>query len=176
MSKQLKLRAWYLIILLSLFIVVVPAAWLAAPPAVLIVEEHDTGKVLFKKGMRIDQCVTLDYTHSITKQPVQEIYYVKDRNTLALKEMHYDSFGSNLPVGPEELASEKTTFSVEEGYYKITYQNRVFDRVPLRVGQVVADHALVFEDRTRLRFLDVTEGGAYVDFYVKPSFRFLFVN
>ncbi|MBM7855086.1 hypothetical protein JOC37_001469 [Desulfohalotomaculum tongense] len=163
-------RFCFLKITVLLLLVVVPAAWLAVPPAVLIVQEHQTGKVLFRKGMAIDECFTLRYIHSITKQPVQEVYCVKDSHTLALKEMYYDSFGSNLPVGPEQLANEKTTFSVEDGCYKITYQNRTFDRVPLRVGQVVADHTLLFGDDTSLRFADVTKGGTYVDFYVKPFF------
>jgi len=163
-------RISYRKLFLGLILTVVPAAWLAAPTAVLIVREHETGEVLLRKGMEINESFTLDYVHSITKQPVQEIYFVRDSNTLALKEMHYDSFGSNLPVGPEHLATEDITFSVEDGYYKITYENRTFDRVPLRVGQVVADHTLLFGDGTRLRLLDVTEGGTYVDFFVKPLF------
>ncbi|MTI79940.1 MAG: DUF1850 domain-containing protein [Firmicutes bacterium] len=159
--------------IVGLMLVALPAIWLAAPPAILIVQEHDTGKVLYRRGMEINESFTLDYIHSITKQPVQEVYYPKDRNTLAIKEMYYDSFGSNLPVGSEQLANESTKFSVEDGYYKITYQNRTFDRVPLRVGQVVADHTLIFNDDTKLRFADVTEGGTYVEFYVKPFFDVL---
>jgi len=169
MLKWPNLRA-YLWILLGVLLVV-STALLAAPPAVLIVQEHQTGKVLLEKAVEIEESFTLDYIHSITKQPVQEIYYVKDKNTLALKEMHYDSFGSNLPVGPEKLAHEKTSFIVEEGFYKITYENRTFKRVPLRVGQVVADHTLIFGDGTRLRLLDVTKGGCYVDFYVQPFLK-----
>lgn len=156
--------------LFGLLLVVVPAARLLAPPAILIVQEHQTGKVLFRRPVDTGETFTLHYIHSITGQPVEEVYYVKDSRTLALKEMRYDSFGSNLPVGPENLANESTTFSVEEGYYKVTYQNRTFDRVPLRVGQVIADHTLLFRDGARLRLLDVTHGGSYVDFYVRPFF------
>ncbi|MTI83008.1 MAG: DUF1850 domain-containing protein [Firmicutes bacterium] len=169
MLKRPNLRA-LLWILLGVLLVV-PTALLAAPPAIIIVQEHQTGKVLFKEGVEMGETFTLDYIHSVTKQPVQEIYYVKDQKTLALKEMHYDSFGSNLPVGPEKLAHEKTSFIVEEGFYKIIYENRTFERVPLRVGQVVADHTLIFGDGTSLRLLDVTEGGCYVDFYVQPFFE-----
>ncbi|MBO8137853.1 MAG: DUF1850 domain-containing protein [Desulfotomaculum sp.] len=163
-------RLIYLKVFLAIIWVVLPAVWLAAPSTVLIVQDHQTGEVLFKKGMNIDESFTLEYVHSITKQPVQEIFYVKDKDTLALKEMYYDSFGSNLPVGPEKLAGETTTFIVEDNYYKITYENRVFDRVPLRVGQVVADHQLIFQDGKRLRFADVTKGGSYIIFYVRPFF------
>ncbi len=166
--------AHYLKVTLVLVVLAaVPAALLSVPPAVLVVEEHDTGKILFHKGMKINETFTLAYIHSITKQPVHEVFYVKDSRTLALKEMRYDSFGSNLPVGPEKLAQETTEFYVEDGFYKIIYENRTFDRVPVMVGQVVADHALVFTDESRLRFLDVTEGGTYIDFYVKPFLNFL---
>lgn len=168
MKKGRLIRVTFIKVVLVSVLLVVPAAWLAAPPAVLIVQEHQSGKVLFKKGIKINETFTLYYIHSITKQPVQEIYYPKDSHTLALKEMHYDSFGSNLPVGAEHLANEDTTFTVEDGYYKITYENRTFDCVPLRVGEMVADHRLLFHDGTCLRLLDVTEGGSYVDFFVKP--------
>lgn len=50
---------------------------------------------------------------------------VENNKTLSLIEMYYyNSFGANLPVGPEKLADETTTFEVKDGYYKITYQNR----------------------------------------------------
>lgn len=151
-----------------LVLLVVPAVLVAAPPAILIVKEHQTGNVLFRKPVEIGEPFTLYYVHSITKQPVQEVYHVHDRHTLALEEMRFDSFGSNLPVGPERVEGKTTSFDARGGYYRVTYEGRFFERVPLRVGQVVADHRLLFRDGTCFRFLDATKGGTYVDFYVRP--------
>lgn len=136
----------------------------------LFIRHHDTGKILFKKRLAVNETFTLHYIHSVTNQPVDEIFYVKDPSTLALKEMHYDSFGANLPVGPEKLRNETTKFIKEDDYYKIIYENRTFDVIPLRIGQVVADHTLIFEDGSRVRFLDIANGGDYVEFYVSPGF------
>lgn len=152
--------------LLILFLIVV---YLLNNHVVLFkVRKYETGEIVYNKFLKPEETFTLEYIHSVTAQPVYEVFYVKDKNTLALKEMRYDSFGANLPVGPEKLSNEETTFIHEDGYYKVLYENRSFKIVPLRVGQVIADHTLVFEDGERLRFLDVVKGGAYIEFYVSP--------
>ncbi|SFR05687.1 DUF1850 domain-containing protein [Desulfoscipio geothermicus] len=132
------------------------------------VKEHFSGEVLFRKPVKVGTVFTLEYVHSVTKQPVYEDYKIEDKRILSMVEMRYDSFGANLPVGPEKMAEETTGFIVEDGYYKVLYENRKFAKVPLRVGQVVADHTLVFKDGSKLRLLDVAEGGAFVEFYVRP--------
>ncbi len=132
------------------------------------ITDHDSGRVLFQKRLGVDESFTLHYIHSVTNQPVDEIFYIKDKYTLALREMRYDSFGANLPVGPEQLKNETTQFHKRDGYYQILYENRSFDVVPLRVGQVVANHKLFFEDGSKVRFLDIAKGGAYVEYFVSP--------
>ncbi|MDW7649989.1 MAG: DUF1850 domain-containing protein [Bacillota bacterium] len=129
---------------------------------------HDTGDTLYQRILHKDELITLHYIHSVTNQPVEEIFFVKDKSTMALKEMRYDSFGANLPVGPEQLANETTTFIKEDGYYKVIYENRSFDVIPLRVGQVVANHTLVFKDNDRVPLLDIAEGGSYIELFVSP--------
>lgn len=129
----------------------------------------NTDESIFEKKVEVGEEFTLAYIHSVTKQPVYEVFKVDDNKTLALVEMRYDSFGANLPVGPEKLAEEETVFIVEDDHYKILYENRKFSKVPLRVGKVIADHRIIFADGTELRFLDKVEGGNLVEFYVKPS-------
>lgn len=157
-----------------LVVIILLAAMLYAGKnyAVFYIREHHTGKVVYKKLVRVEESFTLTYIHSVTKQRVDEIFYVAGPRQLAMSEMRYDSFGANLPVGSEQLDTEKTTFEVQDGYYRITYQNRVFEVVPLMVGQVVADHTIVFTDGDRVRLLDVTRGGTYVEIYVTPLIRF----
>ncbi|WP_051534276.1 DUF1850 domain-containing protein [Desulfitibacter alkalitolerans] len=135
---------------------------------VLQIVNHNTGELLYEKNLNVGDQIKLKYIHSVTKQPVYEIFVVYDKSTLALKEMLYDSFGANLPVGPETTATETTKFIVEENYYRIVYENRRFDVIPLRVGQVIADHTLIFKDEDTIRLLDIVEGGAYVEVHVKP--------
>ena len=138
--------------------------------AVFKVREHFTGNVVYKKPVRVGESFTLTYIHSVTKQRVDEVYCVENPGLLAMVEMRYDSFGANLPVGPEHLADETTIFETGDGYYRITYQNRRFKLVPLMVGQVVADHTIIFGDGVKVRLLDVTHGGSYVELFVEPLF------
>ncbi|GAW93478.1 hypothetical protein KKC1_26110 [Calderihabitans maritimus] len=169
MMSTLSGAHYLLIITFSIiFILTSVAVYGGTHYAVFQVKDFFSGEVVFEKLVRIGTNFTLAYIHSVTNQPVYEVFTVEDNHTLAMVEMRYDSFGANLPVGPEKLADETTRFIVEDGYYKILYENRRFEKVPLRVGQVVADHTLIFPDGTRLRFLDVVDGGAYVEFYVMP--------
>ncbi len=163
--------AHYLAICACLVITLAGAAFYARHNyAVLEVKEHDTGQILYSRLLKVGEGFDLVHVHSVTRQPVLETFCVQDNRTLALQEMRYDSFGANLPVGPEKTSFETTQFIVGDGYYKIKYRNRHFSRIPLRVGQVVADHRLVFEDGSILRFLDIAGGGAFVEISVRPVF------
>ncbi|OEF96903.1 hypothetical protein BHF71_04025 [Vulcanibacillus modesticaldus] len=166
--------AHYLNIIISIILIfVIITIYLSNNYVVFQIRKYETGEIVFKKVLKIDETFTLEYIHSVTAQPVFEVFFVKDKNTLALKEMRYDSFGANLPVGPEKLRNEETKFIPEDGYYKILYEDRSFDKVPLRVGQVIADHTLVFADGERIRFLSLVTGGEYVEFYVLPLLKAL---
>ncbi|MBO8170488.1 MAG: DUF1850 domain-containing protein [Bacillaceae bacterium] len=168
-SYKIILTVFLLLMVLTSFLL-----WLLSHYVYLEVKLHDTGVVVYKKILKVDETITLDYIHSVTEQPVYEIFYVRDVHTLALREMRYDSFGANLPVGLEQMDGERTEFIVEDGYYKIDYiPDRSFDSVPLRVGQVIANHKLVFEDGTVVRFLDHVDGGSYIEFYVRPMIPWL---
>ncbi len=154
--------------ILLILVLLAPLYFTLSQYTVFSIRNHDTGKIIYQKALRISDVFRLHYIHSVTNQPVDEYFYVKNHHTLGMKEMHYDSFGANLPVGPEKLRNETTHFSKEEDYYKVTYENREFELVPLRVGQVVANHTLIFSDQHRMPFLDIAPGGAYVEFYVSP--------
>ena len=136
------------------------------------VKIHDSGDIVFNKVIGSSSAVALRYIHSVTKQPVTEIFRVRNNNLLALEEMRYDSFGANLPVGPETTQTETTQFNVKEGYYQILYADRIFESVPLRVGRVIADHTLRFEDGASIHLLDHVQGGEYVEFCVRPLIDF----
>lgn len=139
--------------------------------AVFQVRDYNSDEVIFSKYLRVGEAFTLEFTHSVTKRPVYEVYYVKDRDTLALKEMRFDAYGPNLPAGPEKMGSETTEFIIEDGSYRVLFQNRTFDSIILRTGSVIANHTLVFEDGSRVPFLDVTPGGTLVVYHVRPITR-----
>lgn len=125
-------------------------------------------QIVYRRLMKVNETFTLEFTHSVTKRPVYEVYYVKTRNNLAVKEMRFDEFGPNLPAGPETFQGETTEFVVEDGKFKVLYENRILDTVTLRTGKEIANHTLIFEDGTEVPFLEITPGGSLVEYYVKP--------
>lgn len=165
---------YFFALLIAFFMSAVVLYYLNSSYASFVVKDFNTGNILFEKRIKIGDKIKLAYIHSVTNQYIYEIFKVENNKTLSLIEMYYDSFGANLPVGPEKLADETTTFEVKDSYYKITYQNRKFKKMPLRVGQVVSDHTLVFSDNTELRLLDIASGGAYIELYVQPLINFKF--
>lgn len=156
------------ICILSMIIIFVALNFANNNYAIFQVKDYFSDEIFFKRYMKIGENFTLAYTHSVTNRPVYEEFTVLDKKTLALVEMRYDSFGANLPVGPEILAYETTQFLVEQDHYKIIYENRTFEKVPLRVGQVVANHTLIFADEAQIPLMTIANGGALVELYIKP--------
>lgn len=136
--------------------------------AVFQVKDYDSGKVLFNKVIKINDTFTLEFIHSVTMRPVYEVYFIKDKNTLALKELRFDEFGPNLPAGPETFENERTEFIIENGAYTVLFQNRNFDSILLRTGKVIANHTIIFQDNSRLVFSEITPGGSLVEYLVRP--------
>jgi len=162
------LKGAHYIAFLAIIILLAALLYAGKNYAVFKISEHFTGNVVYSKLIRVGDTFTLTYIHSVTKQPVYEVFKVEAKQILSLVEMRYDSFGANLPVGSEHMSEETTSFTIQDGYYMIRYENRKFKLVPLMVGQVVADHTIVMNNGEALRLLDITSGGTYVDIYVKP--------
>ena len=74
------------------------------------IKDYYTKDLIYSRTMKVGETFTLKYIHSVTKQPVYEVYSIKDKNTLSVIEMRFDTFGPNLPVGPEVLEKETTSF------------------------------------------------------------------
>ncbi len=138
--------------------------------AVFQVKDISSGSIILEKKLRVGETFTLEYVHSVTKQRVYEVFSVERPRTLALVEMRYDSFGANLPVGSERLREETTEFIIEDGFYKIVYQNRKFERFLLRVGYVIANHELIFRDGIKVSLPELAGKGTLVEISVKPLY------
>lgn len=132
------------------------------------IKDFHTKELIYSRTMKVGETFTLKYIHSVTKQPVYEVYSIKNKSTISVIEMRFDTFGPNLPVGPEVLEKETTSFFIEDGYYRVTFQNREFKQIPLRIGQVIANHTLIFADDTQLSLVAAAGGGRLVELSVNP--------
>ena len=105
----------------------------------LEIRTQQDGRLLSAGQVQNGSIVTLRFTHSVAKRPVDELWEVSEKRVLILRETIYDSFGAGLPtdLGP----GEKMT--IQEGWIRIYNMDRVLPSVNLAVG-TVADHHLFY--------------------------------
>lgn len=94
------------IAVILLAVLVATAAGVAAVPSeqTLVVTDADSGERLLEEPVDDGTVVTLSYTHSVEKTPVEDIYIVEG-TTLQLDRMMFRSHGAGLPT---EGGIEKT--------------------------------------------------------------------
>ncbi|MFP4312538.1 MAG: DUF1850 domain-containing protein, partial [Nitriliruptoraceae bacterium] len=132
----------------------------------IVLREGATGPVLFERAVEPGERVELHHTHSVTRRPVVEIFGVDTTPTLTLEGMLFDHPGPNLPTGPERFGDRLTSFTTVDGVYRVDHHAYPIGRVTILVGRPSVDHTLVFQDGTRVRFLDLTRAGAAIELEV----------
>ncbi|MQA26969.1 MAG: DUF1850 domain-containing protein [Micromonosporaceae bacterium] len=108
---------------------------------------------------------TLRHVHSVTHRPVKETFSVT-ADGIAMEELWFDTFGANLPAGPERIGDVTTTFLVEDGGYRVLHHGRLMPTVPLLAGRPHVNHELFFADGVRLRLLDLVAPSTSVELRV----------
>ena len=152
-------RAWLAVAAAVVCVAAVAAAAAsgAATATVLVVSGED-GEELLVTPVDDGAEVTVEYTHSVEKTPVSDVYVVED-GRLVMTRMEFSSFGAGLP----------STVDVTEvdGRYVYHPPERSYD--PLRVGTgPVADHDLVVGDQ-RHDLAGIADGGT-VELRVETRF------
>lgn len=97
------------------------------------------------------------YTHSIHLTPVLESYLIDENNNIVQTDLVYEHFAVGMPSN----AHEGEKFVIENGKYHIKNMSRSFPFIDLRVGQVVANHQLLLDDK-KIPFKSFVEPGTWV--------------
>lgn len=104
---------------------------------------------------------SIHWTHSVTKQPVIETYYVQEELTIGIEEMLFNEHGPNLPAGPEG----GTEWEIKDGMFRVYNYNVSFDKLPVRIGQEVADHTFYFSHH-EVPLRELASPGGFVEIEV----------
>lgn len=139
-----------------------PEAWFE------IVDQH-TDRVAYRRGIDVGERFRLEHTHSVTRRPVVEVFSVSKPDQLAMEELRFDTFGPNLPVGPERIEGVTTTFTRENGVYRVRHHGRPLGTVPLLTGGRAVDHVVVFADGERARLIDIVGPRTSVELRVRAG-------
>ncbi|WP_283408806.1 DUF1850 domain-containing protein [Anoxynatronum buryatiense] len=107
---------------------------------------------------------TIIWTHSVTRQPVTEVYRLNDDLTIGIEEMLFNEHGPNLPSGPEG----STLWEIKNGMFRVYNYDMVFEALPVRIGQMVADHTLVIRHKT-IPLQELSRPGGFITIHPQQT-------
>ncbi len=106
----------------------------------LVITSNDTGRVLWSHSVSEGEQFIIRYTHSVARTEVDEVIRVGDEE-LIIDSTIYESFGAGLP----STIGQGQTIRREGGKVIIGSINQPVPRIDLYVGQVIANHTLLFQ-------------------------------
>lgn len=110
----------------------------------LVFLQPERNDILCYVPIEAGETFKIKYKHSIHLSDVIESYEITELNEIRQYELEYEDFAIGMP---SEVA-EGESFVIKNGKYFIKNMNREFEKFDLRVGQVRANHTLIFEDVT----------------------------
>lgn len=106
----------------------------------LAFEFQDSGKLLAYIPLTKEEKFQIKYTHSIHLTDVVESYQKTVNGEIKQYELMYEDFSIGMP----ENAGEGEVFEQKDGKYYLKNMNRVFPYFDLRLGQVRANHTVIY--------------------------------
>lgn len=151
-----------IMILLFLIFISITVMLLIPIRQALVFEYQDSGKILAHIPFTKDKKFKIKYTHSIHLSDVVESYQVTKNGHIQQYELMYEDFAIGMP----ENASDGEIFEQKDGKYYLKNMNRDFPFFDLRIGQVRANHTVIYQDRD-YPLVDYIEPGTWVRVKIK---------
>ncbi|WP_299093923.1 DUF1850 domain-containing protein [uncultured Metabacillus sp.] len=104
---------------------------------------EDKEQLLAYLSLKQDKSFQIQYTHSIHLSDVFESYRLSAKH-IVQTELSYEDFAVGMPSNAEG----DEVFEEVDGRYYIRNMNRSFPFIDLRIGQVRANHRLIYKDKT----------------------------
>jgi hypothetical protein len=102
---------------------------------------QDKGELVAYLPLKNERNFQIKYTHSIHLSDVLESYRLSDKQ-IEQTELAYDDFAVGMPSNAEG----EEVFEVKDGTYFIKNMQRTFTFIDIRVGQVKANHRLIYDE------------------------------
>lgn len=131
--------------------------FLLLPIYVLEVRVNGTEELVYQQKAYVGDNFDIKWIHSVTMQPVIETYQLQAPGKIPIIKMTFDEFGPNLPACPEY----NQYWIIEDGKFNVMGYELVFERVPVTIGAVIADHTLIYNGQT-IHLKDIYRPGGYV--------------
>lgn len=105
----------------------------------LVIRDTKSQQLVWSSRIAEDATFGLRWTHSIHRSLVEEKYRIRD-GQLILSEMSFHDYG----IGMENEVAPGEKLVMQDGQFRILNMNRHFPALHLIIGQVRADHTLLF--------------------------------
>lgn len=122
---------------------------------------EDQNDLLGYLPVRDDDLFQIQYTHSIHLTDVKETYTLRN-NKIIQTELEYENFAVGMPSNVEGEGK----FLEKDGKFFIKNMEREFSYIDLRIGQVQADHRIVYQGNS-YKLADFFGPGSWVR--IKPA-------
>ncbi|MCP3026805.1 DUF1850 domain-containing protein [Halobacillus sp. A5] len=154
----MKHQKFYLIIIgISLAAVVLAVVWAFYPYRSVI-----TFEPIDRQGSNAYMPITetehfkLKFTHSVHLSDVVEEYEVREGRLYPVQMIYEDT-----AIGMPSNAEEGETFEVKDGKYYISDLNGFHESINLSIGQVRADHTIIYKEKSYL-LKDILGAGSFI--------------
>lgn len=147
------MKKTFSLLILSIFIII----FYLIPIFTLEVRVNESEELVFQQKANIGEYFDVQWIHSVTLQPVIETYRLIAPGNIPIIKMVFDEFGPNLPAQPEG----NQYWIIDNGEFTVMGYERIFERVPVTIGAVIADHTLIYNGK-KTPLKDVYMPGGYV--------------
>jgi hypothetical protein len=127
--------------LLVFFIILIVLAFIPFQRAIVFQPNHSQEELAYIP-IKDETLFQIKYTHSIHLSDVIESFKITPANLIQLYELMYEDFAIGMPANAEE----GETFEQRGGAYYIKNMKREFPFFHLRIGQVRANHKVIFKN------------------------------
>ena len=110
----------------------------------IVCKKIHSKEILAFMPVQKEQTFQIQYTHSIHLSEVKESYKILKNNDIRQYELMYD----DTSIGMPSEAEEGEVFIRKNGHYYIKNMKRDFRKFNLSTGQVVANHRLIYKNKT----------------------------
>ncbi|MGG1662453.1 DUF1850 domain-containing protein [Brevibacillus sp. NRS-1366] len=105
----------------------------------LVIRDTKTNQIIWSRRLVEDEAFGIRWTHSIHRSAIEEHYHiVKDQ--IILSEMTFHDYG----IGMENELAPGEELVIENGHFLIRNMHRAFPALHLFIGQIRANHTLLF--------------------------------
>ncbi|MEH7013297.1 DUF1850 domain-containing protein [Neobacillus niacini] len=128
--------------LLIFFIILIILAFIPFQKAIVFQPNHSKAELAYIR-VKDETDFQIKYTHSIHLSDVVESYKVTHDQRIQQYELMYEDFAIGMPSNAEK----GETFEQINGAYYIKNMKREFSFFHLRIGQVRANHTVIFKNK-----------------------------